>query len=231
MSKPKSRLAKILTDLEAFYGKVDPSPAMDAYEMILYTNCGYPASDARCSKGFQALRDEVGLNPDSILGARDARLAAIVKVGGMMPELRAARLKEIADLVKTEFGGNLGTVLRQPVKEARKALKRFPTIGDPGADKILLFTKTLPIAAVPSNCLHVPARLGFGEEKKNWAAGYRSIQEALAAELPEDCDARIRAYVLLKRHGQELCKQSRPLCERCPVSGDCVYFNSTDTLV
>jgi len=231
MANRKPRLAKILADLEAFYGKVESSPAMDAYEMILYTNCGYPASDARCSKGFQALRDEVGLDPDSILAAGDAKLAAVVKPGGMMPELRASRLKEIADLVKSEFGGNLSLALRGPLKDARKALKRFPTIGDPGADKILLFTKTLPIAAVPSNCPHVPARLGFGEEKKNWAAGYRSIQEALAAELPEDCDARIRAYVLLKRHGQELCKQSRPLCERCPVSSDCVYFNSTDTRV
>ena len=110
--------------------------------------------------------------------------------------------------------------------EARKALKKFPTIGDPGADKILLFTKTAPVAAVPSNCVHVALRLGFGEEKKNYAASYRSAQEAIHAELPEECGALLRAYLLLKHHGQELCKRSRPLCERCPISSDCVYFQT-----
>ena len=63
----------------------------------------------------------------------------------------------------------------QPLPEAQKALKKFPTIGDPSADKILLFTKTAPVAAIPSNCVHVLPRLGFGEEKKNYAASYRSV--------------------------------------------------------
>ncbi|HEY6332269.1 MAG TPA: hypothetical protein VI756_23285 [Blastocatellia bacterium] len=226
MAGSKSRLSEILSDLEEFYGKADPPPEMDPYEMILFANCGYPASDDRCLKGFTALKHEIGLDPDAILATPDLKLAAIMGVGGMMPELRATRLKEVADLVKSEFGGDLRTVLNLPVRDARKALKRFPTIGDPGADKILLLTRTLPIAAVPSNCLHVPARLGFGEETKNYSASYRSIQQGLGAELPEHFDARIRAYSLLKQHGKELCKQARPFCERCPVSVECRYFNS-----
>lgn len=226
MPRPKSKLSSILSDLEKFYGKVDPPRAMDPYEMILYANCGYPASDDRCLKGFTMLKDEIGLDPDAILAAPDSKLAAIMRGSGMTPEIRATRLKEIADLVKSEFGGDLRTALKLPLREARKALKRFPTIGDPGADKILLFTRTLPIAAVPSNCLHVPLRLGFGQESKNYSASYRSAQQALGEELPEEFDARIRAYSLLKHHGKELCKQARPLCERCPVSTRCHYFNS-----
>jgi endonuclease III len=195
MTRSPSRLAKLLDRLEKFYGKPKPPRPTDPYEMILYTNCGYPATDASCTKGFDALKKEVGLRPDDILAASDAKLAQLMRLGGIVPELRAARLKEIAALVKYEFGGDLRAVLKEPLPEARKALKKFPTIGDPGADKILLFTKTAPVAAVPSNCLHVPLRLGFGEEKKNYAAGYRSAQEAIHAELREECGALLRAYL------------------------------------
>src|SRR5204862_7483097 len=79
--------------------------------------------------------------------------------------------------------------------EAKKVLKQFPTIGNPSADKILLFTKTAPVAAIPSNCVHVLPRLGFGEEKKNYAASYRSVQEATRAQLPERVGALLRAYL------------------------------------
>ena len=226
MTKSPSKLAKLLDRLEKFYGKPKPPQPTDPYEMILYTNCDYPASDASCAKGFTALKKEVGLRPEDILAARDAKLAELMRLGGIVPELRAARLKQIAGLVKHEFASDLRAVLKKPLPEARKALKKFPTIGDPGADKILLFTKTAPVAAVPSNCVHVPLRLGFGEEKKNYAASYRSAQEAIHAELPEECGALLRAYLLLKRHGQELCKRSRPLCEQCPVSSDCLYFQN-----
>jgi endonuclease-3 len=56
--------------------------------------------------------------------------------------------------------------------------------------------------------------------------GYRTAQAALDAALPKTFEARIRAHVLLKQHGQEICKRARPMCERCPVSRDCAYFSA-----
>jgi endonuclease III len=70
----------------------------------------------------------------------------------------------------------------------------------------------------------VPQRILFGDEDKNYASGYRAAQEAMASELPETFDARRRAYLLLKRHGAEICKRTKPKCEICPVSGMCTYF-------
>jgi endonuclease-3 len=110
------------------------------------------------------------------------------------------------------------------IRLAKKALKEFPVIGDPGADKILLFAELAPIAAVPSACVAVPQRVLFGDEDKNYAAGYRAAQEAMAVELPKAFDARQRAYLLLKRHGAEICKRTKPKCGICPVSGMCTYF-------
>lgn len=222
-----SRVARILDLLEQHYGKLKPRPPAGAYAMLIYANCGYPANDATCAKGFQALKKKIGIQPDEILAASDQELTGILRLGGIVPELRAQRLKEIAARVNNKYSGDLATALHKPVPEARKVLKQFPTIGDPGAEKILLFTKAVPVAAVPSNCVHVPLRLGIGTAYKTYAKDYRSAQDALAAELPETCEARLRAYLLLQHHGQELCKRSRPKCDECPVTIECRYYQST----
>jgi len=227
MSKPKTRMARVLAQLEKFYGKPKPPKPANAYEMVLHRLSGYPQSDVNCEKGFAALKKEIGLKPADILEAPVEKLRQAMRAGGIVPELRAQRLREIATRVETEFSGDLNAVLKRPVAEAKKALRKFPTLGEAGAEKILLFTKTAPVAAVPSNCIHVPLRLGFGRENKNWAASYKSAQEAIRAELPETCEAQLRAYLLFKQHGQTLCKNARPKCEECPVTDECKYFGAT----
>ena len=111
-------------------------------------------------------------------------------------------------------------------KKAREALKRFPTIGDPGFDKILPFCAGIPVAAVPSNCPHVPLRLGLGVERPSYAASYRSIQEESTRILSGDAAAMRRAYLLFRHHGKELCRRNVPECDRCPVAAMCPYFRA-----
>jgi endonuclease III len=219
-------VAQALDRLERYYGKLSPLGPTDPYEMILYANCGYPANDITCPKGFDPLRKQIGLKPEQILAASDAKLAILTKPGGMLPEVRATRLKQIASVVQESYGGNLASVLKKSLPEAKKALKQFPTIGDPGAEKILLFTKTAPVPAVPAAFVHVLHRLGFGKEAKSYSTGYRSAQEAIRAGLPQESTALLRAYLLFQRHGRELCKRSRPMCRSCPLARDCPYFQS-----
>src|SRR5262249_1906117 len=137
--------------------------------------------------------------------------------------LRAMRLKEIAARVQDEFDGDLRSALVGPIAQARKVLKSFPSIADPGADRILLFAGIAPLAAVASNCPHVLVRILHGRERANYGVTYREAQEAIDAEGPANFDTRIRAYLLLKRHGQELCKR-KPKCDQCPVNASCAYF-------
>jgi endonuclease III len=100
----------------------------------------------------------------------------------------------------------------------------FQGIAGPGADRILLFGNLSSIAAVPSNCVHVLVRIQNGPARESYSVNYRMAQQLIAAEVPEKFDARTRAYLLLKRHGQEVCKSSKPKCEACPLSGRCAFF-------
>jgi endonuclease III len=226
---------EILDALEKMYGLQHAAGPADPYEMIVYLNCGYPASDAACSKGFDALKREVGLSPKEILAAPKAKLVKLLRLGGIVPELRAERLKEIARKVKVEYGGDLKSALKISVRQekkqtdkgirgAKKILQQFPVIGEPSAEKILLFAKLAPVAAVPSANVEVPARLWFGKAGKNYAADYRAGREIVNSGLPQTFEARQRAYLLLKKHGQQTCKRSHPKCEICPLTAQCAYI-------
>lgn len=224
MPKPKTDLQDILERLESFYGPQEPCWPTDPYLFLVWWHCGYPASDDRCSKGWESLQREIGIELRQLLAAAPAKIAGALKPGGMVPELRAMRLKEIAARVKDECGGDLRAALVGPIAQARKVLKRFPNIADPGADRILLFASIAPIAAVASNCPHVLVRILHGQERENYGVTYREAQQAMEAEVPAKFDARIRAYLLFKRHGQELCKRTKPKCADCPVNSSCAFY-------
>jgi len=225
MHKARLTVRQVLDQLETFYGPQEPCWPSDPYLFLLWWYCGYPASDASCTKGWKELTAKVGTDPDAILAARPATLAAALRPGGMLPELRAERMKEVSARIKDEFDGDLRAALTGPIPKVRKILKSFPSIADPGADRILLFAGIQPVAAVPSNCTEVLARVQNGREEKNYIAGYRAVQRMIDSEIPATFDARIRAYLLLKRHGQELCKRTNPKCDECPVRAACAFVN------
>jgi endonuclease III len=74
----------------------------------------------------------------------------------------------------------------------------------------------------------VLVRLGYGHAHKNYSTEYRSAQQAASKELPEDCAARIRAFQLLRRHGQEICRRAEPLCPSCPLTKVCAYYQNAN---
>jgi endonuclease III len=224
MSKPAIPLSQLLTILESFYGPQRPSWPTDPYDFLVWWHCGYPASDATCARGWAALTKSIGTTPEKLLATSPEKLTAALKAGGMVPELRALRLKEIAMRVKDYLHGDLLTTISGSLDQARKELKKFPNIADPGADRILLFGHIAPVAAVPSNCPHVLVRILLGRERENYSVTYREAQEVIATQTPATFEARTRAYLLLKQHGQATCKRTNPKCDQCPVNTKCAFF-------
>src|SRR5947199_4396891 len=212
MPRKCAGVPEILDRLESLYGPQQPCWPTDPFLFLVWWHCGYPASDAACSKGWESLTKEVGVSLSEILAAPPAKLVGALKPGGMVPEIRAIRLKEIAARIKDELSGDLRAALVGPITQVRKILKKFPNIADPGADRILLFGEIAPVAAVSSNCPHVLVRILKGQERENYGVTYREAQAAIESDVPEKFDARMRAYLLLKRHGKELCKRTKPKC-------------------
>ena len=123
----------------------------------------------------------------------------------------------------SELGGDLDSVVRLPLEQAKRALRRFPGIGEPGAERILLFSGRHALLAPDSNALRVLVRLGRARESPSYAKTYAAVREATAHELAGNVRLAQQAHLLLHHHGQTLCKRSAPRCSECPLAGDCPH--------
>ena len=216
-------LTQVIEQLKAQFGKQKPPKVDGPWEMILWENVAYLADDDRRQQAFQTLKMQIGTEPRRISAATEKALLKVTG-HGILPEQFVAKLRRCAEIALEEFDADLQPVLKLPLSKAKKAFQKFPGIGEPGAEKILLFTQTYPVLALESNGLRVLVRLGFGEEKKSYSTTYRLVQQAVKEELGEDYAWLIQAHLLLRRHGQELCRRTEPLCDNCPLARNCEYY-------
>lgn len=96
-------------------------------------------------------------------------------------------------------------------------------VGEPVAEKILLFSGVLPVLALDSNGMRVMVRNGIGEDRKSYASTYKSVRETTLEQLPQDCELLTAAHLLLRRHGKELCLRNGPACANCTANSECRY--------
>jgi endonuclease III len=219
-------LPQIVSLLLAHYGKAKPPKLTGPWEMIIWENVAYLADDDRREQAFKTLKKRIGTKPEQILSAPHEALLEVTR-HGIMPDQFAEKLRQCAKIALEEFDGDLRPILKWPMTKAKKALQKFPGIGEPGAEKILVFTQSQPVFALESNGLRVLVRLGFAEEQKNYATTYRLVQKAVDGEIDKDFAWLIQAHHLLRRHGQELCKRANPACEECPLAKVCSFQRAT----
>jgi endonuclease III len=216
---------KLIAGLKRRYGEPKLPPAKGPFELVLWENACYLLSDERRAAVFEGLRVQVGLDAAAIWKADQAVLLPLARMGGMRPETRVFRWREIARITLDQFSGNLDDILKRPYAAASKALHQFPNIGAPGAGKILMFCGMAPGLPLEWNGLRVLTRVGYGRSGKNYGAMYKSVQEAIAPELPRTAAAVSRAHLLLREHGKKICRNNAPLCHQCPVQGLCAFAN------
>jgi len=217
------KLTEVQKRLEKLHGPPPPPPAKDPWLLILWENVASLAADARRKAAFETLRRRVGTKPKELLAASDEALLEVAG-HGILAETFAAKLRDCATIALELFpesGGDFAPLRKWPLEKQRKGLARFPGIGGPGAEKILLFCGAHASLPLESNGLRVLTRLGFADEEKSYAATYRRVQAAIEPQLSRNFDELVATHLLLRLHGQELCKRSRPLCGACPLRPRC----------
>lgn len=218
------KLSEIVARLVREHGEPAPPPSHDPWRLVLWENVAYLANDERRRAAYELLIEKVGATPRELLRASDKALLAVAK-HGILPETFAEKLRTCARIA-TELGapdGDLTAATSGTRSAAMRALRRFPGIGAPGAEKILLFARRHASLALESNGLRVLARLGFADDGQSYAKTYKQVQESLASEVGGDCDALIRAHQALRRHGQNVCKNSKPRCDECVLRARCAF--------
>ena len=195
-------LPALLDQLEEAGGPADPVPSADGWELVLAESVAYLVNDRRRWQALADLRRVVGLDPEQILAAPSAVLFRVV--AGARPAERVGRLRRCAELAI-----------------AGAPWRAYPGIGRPGQDRIDLFTGSRAVLALDANGLRVLTRLGYADPARSYDAGYRQAQTAAGERLSPEVPARQRAYQLLRRHGQTVCRRKDPACASCAIAGDC----------
>src|ERR1041385_2895782 len=216
-------LKKVIAALKQAYGAPKLPPAKGPFELVLWENACYLLPDERRAEVFDGLRKQIGLTPQAILKGNPDTLLALATRGGMRPQVRVFRWQEVARITQSQFNSDLDQILKLPYTQAKKALKQFPNIGDPGAEKILMFCGSSPGLPLEWNGLRVLTRVGYGRWQKNYGTAYRSVQEALKPELPRNAKAVAQEHLLLRQHGKKICRDKSPQCYECPVKELCAY--------
>ena len=133
--------------------------------------------------------------------------------------MKAPRIQAVLRrIAETRGGVDLAFLDEMPLEEARAWLIALPGVGPKTAACVLLFACGRPALPVDTHVHRLARRLGLVPDR----ATAEQTQLALEALLPPE--AYYAFHLNLIRHGREVCKAPRPLCERCPIRAWCVYY-------
>jgi endonuclease III len=212
------RLSILLDDLQAFYGAL-PSPPRDPFTLFVWEVLSFRSTPRRREAALTALKRIRALTPDAMGRAPQAKLEASLALAGAYVEQRLGALRTGIDLFR-RFP-QLATVIRGPLRGARRALKPFPQLDEGGSHRMLLFAADRAVLPVDTRVHRVAVRLGYAPPAGDVRKSLRVVRHALSCELPPDVAAFRRAYVYLSHHGAATCTEADPHCGVCPLLDAC----------
>lgn len=204
--------------LQTFYGALPKLPR-DPFTLFVWEVLSVHSTPRKRDAALAALKRIPALTPDSMWRAPQKKLEASVRLAGPYTDNRLQALRTGVDVFRRT--PKLASIIRGPLLAARRAVKPLPQLGEAGAHRMLLFAADHPVLPADARVTRVGRRLGYGEAHEEFRKQSRSVQDALARELPPVVDAFRRAFLYLSHHGGATCTESDPHCIVCPLLHDC----------
>lgn len=205
-------MSKILTTLEAYFGKINWN-VQDPFKLLIGTILSQHTSDKNSHRAFRKLEEAVEVTPKVLASMDIVDIKRLIKSAGLA-NIKARRIRAVSKVVLDRFGGNLSQVLALPLEEARRILISFPGVGRKTADVVLVFSGRRSVIPVDTHLFTVAERLGIVNSHKY--EDVRAAYERLI--LPEK---RAQAHLLFIQLGKEICLARNPRCYICPLSKLC----------
>jgi endonuclease-3 len=213
--------SRLMHALEAKYGGLwqtiwpEEYSFTDSFKQLVITILSQNTTNANAIRAYQGLATRFQVTPQAIASADLATLKDAIRSGGLY-NIKAKRLKDIAQVILDQFGGNVASILTRPKEEAKRMLMELPGIGNKTADVLLTskhsYRKILPI---DTHFDRLAKRLGLAQP----TASYDAVQRAYMRFIPEAY--RERASGLLWLLAKRTCRAQTPHCDNCPLSLCC----------
>jgi endonuclease-3 len=208
--------------LARVYGPLEWVPSKDPLSELVLTILSQHTSDLNRDRAFTTMRERYPTWQE-VRDAPTEELADAIRAGGLA-NIKAPRIQQVLRTITEERGElDISFLNDAPMEEARDWLAGLKGVGPKTAACVLVFACGHPALPVDTHVYRVSQRLGL--------IGPRTNAEKAHAELEAivEPDLRHSFHIYLIRHGREVCKAQRPLCEVCPVSRWCVYYATART--
>jgi endonuclease-3 len=152
---------------------------------------------------------------EELASARTADLVRTIRPGGLA-NVKAPRILAVLREIRDREGGfRLSWMDEAADRKIFDYLTSLPGVGPKTAACVLAFSLGRPALPVDTHVHRVAGRLGL------IPPGATAVQAMAALERAVPSRLRISMHVGLIRHGREVCKAGRPLCEVCPLRDLC----------
>lgn len=204
--------------LEAEYGR-KPWQRHDGMDELISCILSQSTTDANRDRGFEALKRRY---PDwaAVHHAPPEELVDTIRPAGLANS-KAPYIQGTLGAIYEQFGAyNIDFLETMLVDEAKAWLQSLPGVGPKTAAIVLCFGYNRHAFPVDTHVHRVGQRLGLLEEAVSANAAHDQMEAIIPAQ------EYYAFHLQLIYHGRALCKARNPLCEQCPISQHCAYFQS-----
>jgi endonuclease-3 len=208
-AKSAADARRILAKLEGQHPNADTELNFTTpYELLVATILSAQCTDERVNQVTPALFKRY---PDARARARAStpELEPQIQSTGFF-RAKSRALVGMATAIAEHHGGE--------VPSSMDALVKLPGVGRKTANVVLGHALGVPGLPVDRHVLRVTNRIGVAKSEDP-----EVVEQQLCAALPPSDWTRASDTFIL--HGRRICKP-RPLCDRCAVRGDCLFFLS-----
>lgn len=189
-------------------------PADTPFEVMVGAVLTQNTNWSNVRKAIGNLQSENLLNFVSLSQLAADEIAEFIRPAGYY-NLKAQRLKNLLDMVRISYDGELDLFLQDGLVSARDNLLAVKGVGPETADSILLYACGHPVFVVDMYTHRVFSRHNMVEEETD----YSTIQNVFINHLPQDVGLYNEFHALIVRVAVTYCKKTKPLCEQCPLQG------------
>ncbi|MCI0682668.1 MAG: hypothetical protein L0Y71_11230 [Gemmataceae bacterium] len=211
---------KVVSQLFAALGKqakeLEDAPARPVLEQFIYAVCREGSTRAHADQAYQALQAHF-FDWNEIRVSAPEELAEVLEGLAPDPLTRAQRIIGfLQEVFETTFAFDLESLQQKGLKQAAKQLARYQSANDYAVAWVTQHSLGGHAIPLDNVLLRVLRRLQLIDEDVH---DLETIRTSLEHQVPK---AKAALFAdLISGLGQDLCHETRPLCQNCPLKPHC----------
>ncbi len=195
-----------------YYGGQNWWPAESDFEVLVGAVLTQNTNWGNVEKALTVLKQRGLLTYETLSLLSVEEIAPLIRSSGYY-NLKAARLRNLFNLIDSEYEGDFSLFQQADLYQLRRQLLSVKGIGPETADSILLYACHKPSFVVDAYTHRIFSRHNLVPEE----CDYHSLQESFTSSLDEDVVLYNEYHALIVQVAKDFCKKKEPLCVGCPL--------------